>query len=218
MKISDLPQPYRALAELRRSQDATSNFSKKSQNERTNLHWAFDWERTQEDWPFWNQVYLVKLPPIPQSSLDELARLNLWPVDERLPYDEKPLPSGIEPPPEGFCYVGEAVKKEDKSHSFLGRSRMAWSATQCNGLEFSGGYEGNHYAAPVRLCNRLQPAKPAEPCVTIRLPDITPVFTRTEPHTVESYRLAIIEALKSADNPHGASLVEYYPVVKTINA
>jgi len=211
MKISDLPQPYRALAELRARQTPRTG--------PCYYNSGFTWFTSPEKGDFWRDVIADgKLPPIPQSSLDELARLNLWPVATRLPYDEKPLPVGIEAPPDGWCYVGKGVGEAEKMHVFLGRLiKGGWSDSPRRGQPWEGGNPNNHYAAPSNLCNRLQPSKPTEPFTSIRLPDITPVFTRTEPHTVESYRAAIIAALESADNSHGASLVQYYPVVKTIN-
>jgi len=212
MNISDLPQPYRALAELRKQQDTASVYAAFSEEKRLMLNYAFQWSKTIEC-NFWYDVYLGKLPPIPQSSLDELARLNLWPVATRLPYDEKPLPVGIEAPPDGWCYVGKGAKNKG-GMIWFSKHTVRWvdDSKMCD-----GGNPDHHYAAPSNLCNRLQPSKPAEPFTSIRLPDITPVFTRTEPHAVESYRAAIIAALESADNSHGASLVKFYPVVKTIN-
>ena len=212
MKISELPQPYRALAELRKQQDTTIIYAAFSEEKRLMLNYAFQWSKSIEC-NFWYDVYLGKLPPIPQSSLDELARMNLWPIATRLPYDEKPLPDGIEAPPDGFCYVGERVKKTLRGLIYFNNHLNEW-ITNPDCCE--GGTGGTHYAAPSELCNRLQPPKPAEPFTSIRFPDITPIFTHTEPHTVESYRAAIIAALESAGDSHGASLVKFYPVVKTI--
>jgi len=219
MKISDLPQPYRALAELRKRQDTTSEFGRRQEDKRKTLAGSFEWSVTPEKMQWWNDVDDGKRPPIPQSSLDELARLNLWPVVERLPYDEKPLPVGIESPPDGFVFIGSnfgGPKIEVKGSACYFKKEGVWKYDGPSDFWWIGGMNDHPIAAPSHLCNRLQPPKPAEPFTSVRLPDITPVFTRTEPHTVESYRAAIIAALESADNSHGASLVKFYPLVKTI--
>lgn len=229
MKISDLPQPYRALAELRKSQDA-STYAKEAPGKRALLNHAFQWSETKEC-NFWYDVYKGKLPPIPKSSLDELAKLGLWP--ERLPYDEKPLPEGLEAPPDGYCYVGDELKKGKMDKAPLswcaiipGDKNDRWSRR----LGQSWTNPNLHYAAPAHLCNRLKRPESnhgvyvtptaileklrPEPFTSIRLPDITPVFTRSEPHTVASYRAALIDALKSAGCQHGAAIVEFYPITK----
>jgi len=110
MKISDLPQPYRALAELRRKQKPGALDCPFGS--------GFYWHRSPEEGPFWIQVFKDdELPPIPMQSLEELHALGIWPV------------------------------------------------------------------AP-------------------------------EPHTVESYRAAIIECLISAGCIHASELVRYFPITK----
>jgi len=212
MKISDLPQPYRALAELRVKQKPNSG-----------MIGGFEWSLSPENHAFWRDIFIDngKLPPIPQSSLEELQRLGLWPIAERLPYDEKPLPEGMPNPPDGLVFIGS--NQGGPEITIIGsacffKNEGKWTYNGPSDYWWIGGDSNHPLAAPSHLCNRLQPFKPAEPFTSVRLPDVIPIFTRTEPHTVESYRLAIIEALKSADNLHGASLVEYYPVVKQIKS
>lgn len=61
--ISELPKPYKSLAEKRREQQ----YEKSDRIER-----AFAWVRTPEDLDFWNNVFRAKteqeLPPIPEAE------------------------------------------------------------------------------------------------------------------------------------------------------
>lgn len=75
MKIQDLPQPYRALAEMRREQQINSEWVKKCDTEFTEtneLHLAFYWENTPEGGDWWKDLNEGNTPEIPAESLAEL--------------------------------------------------------------------------------------------------------------------------------------------------
>lgn len=70
MKIDELPEPYRKLANLRASQEKyqliISNI----------LCYAFKWEITPEGYIFWHSIYYGELPEIPNQSLKELQEMD----------------------------------------------------------------------------------------------------------------------------------------------
>lgn len=68
MKLTDLPSPYRELAEMRHEQKPSTDIFK----ETNDLDDAFLWHRTPEDGEFWTDVYEGKQPEIPKQSLEEL--------------------------------------------------------------------------------------------------------------------------------------------------
>ena len=65
MKIQDLQQPYRALAEMRREHDANTPKG-------YYLSTAFEWTNTKEGDVFWREIWYNKYPEIPAASLEEL--------------------------------------------------------------------------------------------------------------------------------------------------
>ena len=75
MKIQDLQQPYRALAEMRREQQINSEWVKqyeKEFKEINDLNFAFYWENTPEGNDWWNYLNEGSTPEIPAESLSEL--------------------------------------------------------------------------------------------------------------------------------------------------
>ena len=76
MKIQDLQQPYKALAEMRREQQINSEWVKKWDNdfkETKDLNYAFDFRNTPEGNDWWFKVLLYDITPkIPAASLEEL--------------------------------------------------------------------------------------------------------------------------------------------------
>ena len=75
MKLQDLHQPYRALAEMRREQQINSEWVKqyeKEFKEINDLNFAFYWENTPEGDDWWNYLNEGSTPEIPAASLDEL--------------------------------------------------------------------------------------------------------------------------------------------------
>ena len=75
MKIQDLQQPYRALAEMRREQQINSewvNQYEKGFKEINDLNFAFYWENTPEGNDWWNYLNEGSTPEIPAASLEEL--------------------------------------------------------------------------------------------------------------------------------------------------
>lgn len=72
--ISELPEPYKSLAELRREQIGipdTYDFSI-----------AFPWENAPEPEGFWSAVYDGELPVIPVKSIEELKGSETFPIPE----------------------------------------------------------------------------------------------------------------------------------------
>lgn len=86
------------------------------------------------------------------STQKRAARKVAAVTEPRKPYDEKPLPVGMEPPPEWFVYVGERMRGI-KAPYFRAHKDGAWHVNHPSQTESDGSFL--HYAAPAELCNRL---------------------------------------------------------------
>lgn len=85
MKITDLPSPYRELAEMRHDKtpikDEIYYFL-----ETNGVDVAFVWYDTPEGTDFWAKVNIGQLPEIPASSLKELAEWQKSKLPEANPH------------------------------------------------------------------------------------------------------------------------------------
>ena len=98
MKLQELPSPYRELAEMRRTDE--SDF----------LIGAFQWAPTPEGNDFWARVNISYTPPIPASSLAELAEWQKSKGEKVEPTPEPTLIGGKTEQEWIYLFAGQAMQ------------------------------------------------------------------------------------------------------------